>query len=887
MVADPGRANRVIVASALLATLATLVLGWDVAQSLSFMYLPTGLAPEAASLYRVPLLAPAIVIGVIFALLGTVILSIRGRHRAETRLQWMTHHLPGAFFAFRLPEDGAGSCESLTAGAGNLLGVSSEQILQDASVAHRLVVSEDREQVNAALAHSRVSLSPLEVDFRICKPDGETRWVRALAVPVLSAKNDVVWNGHLIDITKIKSNEQELCTANHCLEHAQSLAKLGNWACDLGTGLVTWSAQIYQLLERDPILGPPTQAEVIAMVLEGPEVIEDAFELVRKTSKHHALEVSAQRPNGSVVSLHVIVLPISDDAGNVIGMRGTVQDITEHKALEQKLVIEKEAADAASQAKGSFLATMSHEIRTPLNGMLGLLELIRRTPVNPEIRSALETVHDSGRSLQRIIDDILDFSKIEAGKLEITPEPTRLMDLINSVHWIYAGSAKSLGLDFRTHVDPDISPVLMLDALRLKQILSNFVSNAIKFTPKGSIELRVVSEGHDLNLECLRFEVVDTGIGISSEEQKKLFQEFAQAHNIANHYGGSGLGLSISRRLAELMGGNVSMSSKPGTGTTLTLRILAFAANPSLAPRLGEDAGEGGSEDAVEHQAHFPEQLTRAEPTNATRLAGHHEPAAAPSSDTLILVVDDHPVNRMVMHKQITALGYAAEDVEGGAEALEKWRTGKFSLVLTDLNMPHMSGHDLSRQIRKEEGELDGRRIPIIACSANAIPGVMQECLDAGMDDYIAKPIKLLGLSEKLDRWLPASAERIPASSTPYQAPSHSENGESEARSGTQTRHFVAKNESAITQRTLAHFREVNDVDVMHLMEAIEQGDMGTVTHLAHRIKGACGFINATGLASVSAMIEQAGRADDRLGVAWLIDVFKLELEQLNATIDA
>lgn len=649
------------------------------------------------------------------------------------------------------------------------------------------------------------------------------------------------------------------------LEVPQDSPPLGEWTCELATGVLLWSPQLYRLFGRAPGLSPPSLGEMMDMLREGPQPTATAFERALATNEAQMFEASATIPCGGVVQLHVIVLPVCDEAGHVTGMRGTIQDITARKALEQQLFSAKEAADATNRAKGAFLATMSHEIRTPLNAMLGLLELISLTPVNPEIGTSLQAVRDSGLSLQRIIDDILDFSKVEAGKLEIFSEPTRLLDLVDSVHRIYSGSAKTRGLDFQRHVDPQISPVLMLDALRLRQILSNFVSNAIKFTPQGSVELRVMSEGRDGALEHMQFEVVDTGIGISSAEQRKLFQPYEQAHSNAGRFGGTGLGLSIARRLAELMGGQVNMTSEFGAGTTVTLQITAAIADPAVGQSMEED-------EVASHWQHLGET-----------------PPSAWASDPqrLILVVDDHPTNRMVMHSQIKALGYAAEAVESAAVALERWRTGKFALVLTDCNMPGMSGYDLSRRIREAEASGGGPRTPIIACSANVIPGVMQDCLDAGMDDYMAKPIRLQVLSEKLAHWSPVTT-RLPGANTsvPELAADHVvavTGGIAEPES----RPLPAggKNEYRVTSRALAHFRQVNDVDVASLLEAIERSDMEGITRMAHRIKGACGFIGATGLASVCAMIEQSGREEDAPGVAWVMDAFHKELEQLNADL--
>ena len=842
--------DRWLTAGTVLAVVAVLLLGWQVADVVSQLG-AADTPPRGGTPYGLLVIA-LVGLASVAVLLTALLRSERARTVAETRLHRMAYSLPGAFYVFRLTEHGAGTYEFLTDNAGSVLGVPRELVVQDARVAQRMVVPEDVTRMDAAIARSRTDLSPLELDFRIRKQDGHMRWIRTLAVPVREANQDVVWNGHLLDITDLRSAEQALRDAHGRLEDAQSVARFGDWTCNLGTGAMTWSPQVYRLLEREPALGPPGLAEVLEMMQEGPQPTADAFEAAQETGQPQSFEGSARLPSGKVIALHVIVLPVDDGSGQVTGMRGTIQDITERKALEGHLSQAKEFADSANRAKSSFLATMSHEIRNLLNGMLGIVELISLTPVNPEIRTGLDAVQESGESLQRIIDDILDFSKVEAGKLEIHLEPTRLADVIDAVHRIYAGSAYGLGLELVQRVDPAISPILLLDALRLRQILGNFVSNAIKFTPKGSVELRVSLAGRDGDVEQLRFEVVDTGIGISEEAQRTLFQPFEQVSGNANRYGGTGLGLSISRKLAELMAGRVGMRSAPGAGTIMTLDIAAMVVDPALLPARGSSAPERGAADILP-------------PSEAMAANG-----------LLILVVDDHPINRMVMRRQINALGYAADEAEGGAEALALWRTGRYALVVTDCNMPGISGYDLSRLIREAEAGLGAPRTPIIACSANVIPGVVQDCLDAGMDDYIAKPTKLEGLSEKLARWLPAAqAAAIPESSAPAQASAR-------AAPAAQPPKL-----SALSGRALAHFREINEADVRNLLQAVAGGDLGAVAHLAHRIRGACGFIGATGLASVCAMIEQAARDGDGSGVAWLMDTFHIELEQLNATLDA
>jgi PAS domain S-box-containing protein len=847
MATRPQRADMAVLAGVALATLASAALALrDAAASLSVMLLPV------------------IMLAATVLLAWRLLRNLRARQRAETRLQWIAQGLPGAFYVFRQSAGGTGAYEFLSANAGEVLGVPRGRVLEDPEVARRLVLAEDRPMLDAAIHQARKQLARLEADFRIVAPEGGERWIRTSATPVRESGGDVVWNGHWFDITDLRTTEQALRDALRRLEDAQAVSRLGDWTCDLATGQLTWSPQVYQIMQRDPAHGAPTLSEAVALLEDGSLATADAFIAAQETGDPQTFEAVMRLADDTLRWLEVIVLPTRDAGGTVVGMRGTIQDISPRKVLELGLSQAKEAADAASRAKSTFLATMSHEIRTPLNGMLGLLELIDRMAMTPDLRDPLQAVQESGRSLQRIIDDILDFSKVEAGKLEIRPEPTRVHDVVQGIHRVYAGSAHNVGLAFNASVDPAIAPAVLIDGLRLRQILGNFVSNAIKFTPTGSVELRVLQLAREGDRELLRFEVEDSGIGVSAQEQEKLFQPFEQAGNIAGRFGGTGLGLAISRRLAELMGGEVSMESTPGFGTTMVFELWVLAAD--LPAR---DSGA----DAAVAQGEATAQLAVPPPLLD---AGGLVPS--------VLVVDDHPINRMVMRRQLETLGYPAEDVESGTEAIACWENGRHALVLTDLNMPGMSGFDLCRALRLAEGERGQARTPVIACSANAIPGVVEECMQAGMDDYIAKPIELATLQDKLRRWLPQALAALPPSDEAATAPAVAlppalpAELARDASSG-----MLAK----VGPRALAKFREVNDDDVAHLLQAVARSDLEAVAHWSHRIKGACGFIGATDLAAVCGMLEQAGRGQDGPAVAWLMDVFNIELERMNAELDA
>jgi PAS domain S-box-containing protein len=406
------------------------------------------------------------------------------RQRNESRrLLAIAHSLPGTVYVSRMAPDGAYSFDFLSHNVSDMLGVDRDLALRDATATREVVVVEDRDRVREAIARSAQDLSTLEVDFRVRKADGTIRWLHSSGIPVREATGDVVWSGYWSDISELKANEQALREATRRLEDAQSVADIGDWTCDLATGTLTRSPQVFRMLHRDPARGPPSLEEAVALFEGGAQATAEAFFRAQESGELQTYDLTYRLSGGDAARLQVIVAPTLDEAGVVRGMHGTIQDITSRKALEEGLSHAKETADVANRAKTVFLATMSHEIRTHLNGMLGILEVIFMTPLNPDLQGALEGVRESGKSLQQIIDDILDFSKVEAGKLDIRPEVTSISELVAGVRRVHAGSASSLGLEMRHHVDPQIRPAVMVDGLRVRQILGNFVSNAIKFTP--------------------------------------------------------------------------------------------------------------------------------------------------------------------------------------------------------------------------------------------------------------------------------------------------------------------------------------------------------------------------------------------------------------------
>ena len=538
-----------------------------------------------------------------------------------------------------------------------------------------------------------------------------------------------------------------------------------------------------------------------------------------------------------------------DDIGEMVGwFNAFLDNLHARRRSEEELRQAKELAEQANRSKGEFLANMSHEIRTPMNAIIGMTQLALETGSSEERRDFIAKASRSAQSLLGIINDILDFSKIEAGKLELESVPMSVPELVAGLADVFASTAQDKRLRLRFEVAPTLPPGLSGDPLRLRQVLQNLISNALKFTHTGEVAVRAEQLSETKGSVRCRFSVRDTGIGIAPEQLPRLFQSFFQTDSsVTRKYGGTGLGLAISKRLVELMGGTIGVHSVPGQGSTFWFEL-------PLGRRATAEPDSGSS-------AQSPPR----------HLRGRR-----------ILLVEDNRMNQEVALHMLRRVGLQVDVAAHGGEALERLAQGTYDAILMDCQMPVMDGYEATRRIRALPGFA---QLPIIAMTANALRGDRERSLEAGMNEHLSKPINLHQLYQTLGHWLP----RPPRDEAGPRPPSGTHPAATEALAPQPV------NMQKALQRLdgdTGLYRMVVEMLLADALVYLEQlrtaraaGDWGGTLHATHTLKSLAANVGAERLEEQALLLEAASRRQDEPTVAQALPGFEQELARVMASL--
>ena len=844
----------------------------------------------------------------------------------------------------------------------SLLGIPPSTKLDDLNLLLSRVHRDDIARARGAPLETTREEPSYRCEYRVNFDGGEERWIGEKATVSRSPSGEIVRIvGAIVDISDLKRTEAALDTVESRFARAIRGTQDGLWEIDLTTD-TTWCGPRF-----DAMFGYDAGDMSTSHRLFAARMHPDDVEKVRLTLENHLkghavydVEFRVQHNAGHYewVRSRAQVERAAD--GTPLRLAGSLQLITDRKLAEQATLDAKLAAESANRAKSSFLANLSHEIRTPMNGVIGMSQVLWETSLDNTQRECVDIIRGSAKALLSLINDVLDLSRIEADRLELENVDFDLREMVYETVAAMSLQSAVKGIEMIVNISVDVPVIIRGDPGRLRQIIMNLVGNAIKFTHEGHVELHATGTVDDNHRLTLHIEVNDTGIGIPADRVDRLFKTFSQIDSsTTRHYGGSGLGLSIVKRLAELMGGEAGVRSVPGYGSTFWVTVMVDAvleqserepvglgrrilivddlpvSRSSVARKLNlarfDTVSVGGVDEALEQLARAPsfdlvlaDELMpmkggldllgsmRADPRHATLpfilmslFGAEHSPAdwqhrpdavalkptralalttllcqvltgylpgrgqqapALQSQSTFrghrILLVEDNPVNQHVAQRLLQKLAADVTIANHGAEALERLAESTFDAVLMDCQMPVMDGFTATRRIRELERE-NGKpkRLPIIALTANVMSEDRDNCIAAGMDAHLGKPIEPAQLIDCLSRCL--KTDRRPE--VDMQALRELTGGDAE-----------------FERDLLQTFVSSGDQCLADILSALRVGDFATIGSRAHALKGASANIHAAGLAEAASSLERAARANSGNEIEGLVRELTDKLQAVN-----
>ncbi len=623
----------------------------------------------------------------------------------------------------------------------------------------------------------------------------------------------------------------------------------GIWDWDIRSGKVFFSPPWKSMIgyEDDELENVFATFETLLHPEDHDRVLDTLNDYLAGSIPRYSVEFRFRHKDGSWRWILARGRALRDENDKPYRMAGSHTDVTERKQAEEELRQARRAAESANSAKSAFLANMSHEIRTPMNGVIGMSELLLGTDLNETQREYLEMLKLSADSLLELLNDILDFSKIEAGRMELDAHEFDLSEVVTEISQAMGIRAFQKRLVFKHHITPEVPVRLIGDDGRLRQILVNLIGNAIKFTHKGGVTIEVSMESETADKVTLHFKINDTGIGIAADMRESIFEAFTQAeHSTARRYGGTGLGLAICHDLVALMQGRIWVESQPGEGSTF----------------------------------HFTAAFGRTSGISIKPRSPRIQPVVIAQSSMKVLIVEDGHVSQLVGARMLEKRGHVVTLASNGKEAIDRCDKEAFDAILMDVHMPGINGYEATARIRQAE-KASGRHVPIIAMTANAMKGDRERCLAAGMDDYIAKPLRSAELFQVVEQFALPSAAPEPAQPPPAPTPPS-------PRPQTETPPFdlaefrESTGDEKLMRKLVAIFSEDAQKYLRKAEKALTAGKARPLYEAAHSLKGMLGVYAARKALTLSSELCEYAHAGDLKGAQIMLDQLKKECALLG-----